>query len=511
MISSAGFVELVGAGPGDPGLITVRGRAALQQAEVLIYDQLVHPSLLELVPSSAERIFAGKRAGRLVYNQDQINSLLVEKARLGKRVVRLKGGDPLVFGRGAEEAAFLRMQGIPYRIIPGVTAAVGVSGYTELPITHRGAASAVALVTGHDDPRQPGGRVDWPALAKFPGTIVVYMGVAHLKEICDVLMHAGMSPSTPAALVERGTWPSQRSVSGTLANLPDQAALHHLHPPALLIIGSVVNLRPDRSWFESLPLFGQRILVTRPAEDSLASAEQLEALGAEVHHAPTVQIQPLEDFRPLDQVLARIKSFDWLVFTSRHGVDAFMGRLFERGQDVRALGHLQLATIGPGTADQLKRWHLRADLVPDQFLSEGLADALKPRVQGKRVLLARANRGRTVLRDELEPLAQVEQVAVYRNFDAPELPPAVMQALEAGEIDWITLTSSAITERLAALLTPRARARIGQETKLVSISPITTEAAHKQGMPVAAEASEYTWNGVVRAVCEAVGRQASSR
>ncbi len=503
MTTPSGFVELVGAGPGDPGLITVRGRAAVQQAEVLIYDQLVHPSLLDLVRPEAERIFAGKRAGRLVYTQDEINQLLVEKARQGKRVVRLKGGDPLVFGRGAEEAAFLRAHGIPYRIVPGVTAAVGVSGYTELPITHRAAASAVALVTGHDDPRDPKARVNWPSLAKFPGTLVVYMGVAHLKDICEVLIEHGMSPETPAAVVERGTWARQRSVAATLSSLPELVSTHRLHPPALLIVGSVVNLRPERSWFESLPLFGQRILVTRPAEDCRLASEQLETLGAEVLQAPTVEVQPLQDFQALDDILARIRSFDWLVFTSRHGVDAFLGRLMHLGHDARALGGLKLAAIGPGTADQLQRWHLRADLVPDRFLSEGLVEALSPLVLGKRVLLARANRGRTLLCDQLEAIAQVEQVAVYQNLDAAALPAGVVQAMEAGEIDWITLTSSAITERLFNLLPAHIREKVEREIKLVSISPVTTATAQKLGWTVAAEAQTYTWDGVVQAICAA--------
>jgi uroporphyrinogen III methyltransferase/synthase len=503
MSTCAGYVELVGAGPGDPGLITVRGRAALEAADVVIYDQLVPRALLELAPAGSERIFAGKRAGRLVLSQAEINALLVEKARQGKRVVRLKGGDPLVFGRGGEEALFLRANGVPYRIVPGVTAAVGVSAYCEFPITHRSVASAVALVTGHEDPRTGGGRVDWAALARFPGTLVVYMGVAHLRAICEVLIENGQSPGVSAALIERGTWPRQRSVEATLNTLADRAEAVGLHPPALLIVGPVVALRPERSWFEALPLFGQRIVITRPREDSRSAAESLEALGAETLLAPTVEIRPLEDFTQLDETLERLGRFDWLVFTSRHGVEAFCDRLRHLGRDARALGRLQIATIGPGTSEQLLRWNLRADLVPDRFDSEGLVQALGPRVGGQRVLLARADRGRTLLRDELGALAPVEQVAVYRNVDAPILPHDVVAAIEAGQVDWITLTSSAITERLAALLPASARSRIGRETRLASISPLTTETAHRLGWPVAAEARTATWPGVVEALCEA--------
>jgi uroporphyrinogen III methyltransferase/synthase len=503
MLTPSGTVVLVGAGPGDPGLITVRGRAALERAEVVIYDQLVNPRLLELAPSDAEKIFAGKRAGKLVLNQAQINDLLVERARQGKRVVRLKGGDPLVFGRGAEEAAFLRENGVSYRIVPGVTAAAGVSAYAELPITHRSAASAVALVTGHDDPRSGPGRVDWAALARFPGTLVVYMGVARLRSICAALIEAGQSPETPAAIIERGTWPAQRSVEATLSTLADQSEALGLHPPALLVVGTVVGIRPKHSWFESLPLFGQRIVITRPAEDAASSVESLEALGADVLVAPTVEIQPLADFSRLDTALAQLDRFDWLVFTSRHGVDAFFNRLRHQGRDARALGPMRLAAIGPGTAEQLTRWNLRADLVPDRFDSEGLVEGLRPEVAGRRVLLARADRGRTLLRDELATIAQVEQVAVYRNVDAPAMPAELVAALEAGRVDWITLTSSAITERLAALLPDAARAYIGTSTRLVSISPVTTQTARRLGWSVAAEGRSATWPGLVAALCDA--------
>jgi uroporphyrinogen III methyltransferase / synthase len=504
---SAGIVYLVGAGPGDPGLLTRRGAEVLARAEVVVHDHLVHPRLLELAPAGAERIFAGKSRGRCVMPQEEINALLVRLAREGRRVVRLKGGDPYVFGRGAEEAEYLRAAGVPFRVVPGVTAGVGVTAYAGLPITHRDAASAVAFITGHDDPADPRSRVDWPALAGFPGTLVLYMGVGRLRGLCDVLIRHGKAANTPAALVQWGTLPRQRTAVGTLADLPERVAADGLGPPALVVVGEVVARRPALSWFESLPLFGTRIVLTRPADESDRSAADLEALGAEVLVAPTVEILPLDDYGPLDRAIARLGEFDWLVFTSGNGVRHFLDRLESLGLDLRALGHLKLAAIGPATAEALQRFHLKADLIPDSFRSEALAASLAPHVAGRRVLLARADRGRAVLREELGQVAHVEQVPVYRNADAAALPPDVASRLVEGSVDWITLTSSAITERLHALLPDAARARIGREVRLACLSPVTSAAAARLGWPVAIEAEEYTWGGLVRALCDQAARE----
>ena len=495
-----GFVHLVGAGPGDPGLLTRLGAEVLARAEAVVYDHLIHPRLLELAPASAPRIFAGKRAGHCAMPQEEINDLLARLAREGKRVVRLKGGDPYVFGRGAEEAEHLEREGIPFRVVPGVTAGVGVTAYAGLPVTHREAASAVAFVTGHDDPDAPGGKLDWAALARFPGTLVFYMGVRRLPALCQALVRHGMDESTPAALVQSGTTAAQRVAVGTVGDLPGRVAEAGLGPPALVVVGAVVDRRSALAWFEALPLFGQRIVVTRPGGESDRSASDLEALGAEVLVAPTVEIRPLEDYAPLDRALARIGEFDWLVFTSGNGVRAFLDRLAARGQDLRALGHLRLAAIGPATAEALARYHLKADLVPESFRSEALAEALRDQVAGRRVLLARADRGRTILKDELENHAQVEQVAVYRNADAEALPPGVVERIVEGSVDWITVTSSAIVEGLHALLPEEARRRVGRDVRLASLSPVTSATARRLGWEVAAEAAVYTWDGLVEAI-----------
>ena len=509
MSRDRGIVYLIGAGPGDPGLMTLRGADRLARAEVVVFDHLANERLLELAPARALRICAGKSVGHCTLDQEAINRTLAEHAQAGKIVVRLKGGDPLVFGRGYEEAAFLRARGVPFEIVPGVTAGVGATAYAGIPVTCRGAASAVAFVTGHGDPEssRDRSRLDWPALARFPGTLVVYMGVTHLDAICRTLVREGKDPATPAATVESGSLPSQRVVEGTLASLPGLACARQVRPPALLVVGEVVGRRAELGWFESLPLFGQRIVVTRPRDEGARSASGLEALGAEVLLAPTVEIRPIDDMGPLDAAIDRLSEYDWLVFTSLNGVRSFFDRLFERGKDLRTLGGVKLAAIGPTTAEALGRFHLRADLVPPSFRSESLAEALAGVAAGSRILLARADRGRTILKDELSRLAEVDQVAVYKNADADQLPDSLVDRIVDGSVDWITLSSSAIAARLHALLPEPARRRIGREVKLASISPITTQAAADLGWTVAAEASAHTWDGLIEALTRQVAAE----
>ncbi len=503
MDAKPGMVHLVGAGPGDPGLLTRRGHEALARAEVVVYDHLASPRLLDLAPSTALRISAGKTIGHCTLSQAEINDVLVEHARLGRRVVRLKGGDPYVFGRGAEEAEHLVRHGIPFIVVPGVTAALGATSYAGIPVTHRDAASAVAFVTGHaqgGEGSDSANRLDWSALARFPGTLVIYMGVTRLAGLCRALIAEGKDPSTPSAMIQSGTLSGQRTVVAPLADLPERAAEAGIGPPALLVVGEVVARRPELAWFEARPLFGRRIVVTRPGDDSDASAESLEALGAEVLVAPTVRILPLDDFGPLDRAIDRLSTFDWLVFTSGNGVRHFLDRLETRGRDLRALGHLKLAAIGPSTAEALARFRLKADLVPESYRSEALAEALLGPAAGRRVLLARADRGRTILKDELERVADVEQVPTYRNVDADSLPPEVLARIEAGTVDWITLTSSAIAERLFGLVPDEARHKLGTSIRLASISPVTSAAVARLGRPVQAEAQVYTWDGLVAAL-----------
>jgi uroporphyrinogen III methyltransferase/synthase len=496
---SAGIVYLVGAGPGDPGLMTLRGAELLKTAEVVVYDHLASARLLDLAPPTALKVRAGKSIGHRVMAQDLINQTLAEHAGAGRRVVRLKGGDPFIFGRGAEEAEFLQARGIPFEVVPGVTAAVGVSAYAGIPLTHRDDASAVALVTGHGDPESREG-LDWDALVRFPGTLVVYMGVTHLSAHCRSLIRRGKPAETPAAFVSWGTLPRQGTVIGTLDDLPDRVARSGLGAPALLIVGRVVARRSALNWYESGPLFGRTIVITRPIEEAARSAAPLEALGAEVLFAPTVTIGPPPDLGPLDDAIDRLAEFDWLVFTSGQGVRWFLDRLEARGRDLRALGRLKLAAIGPSTAEALARARLRADLVPSQFRSESLAEAIAERARGCEILLAQADRGRAVLKEELDQVATVEQVAVYSNRDAERLPDEVAERLVEGTVDWITLTSPAIAERLHALVPEPARSTIGKGVKIASLSPLTSGAARRLGWDVQAEARISTWEGLIAAI-----------
>jgi uroporphyrinogen III methyltransferase/synthase len=473
---------------------------------VVVYDHLASSRLLDLAPQKAVRLCAGKAVGHCTLNQDEINTLLISHARAGRAVVRLKGGDPLVFGRGGEEAVRLREAGVPFEIVPGVTAGLGVTAYAGIPVTHRTTASAVAFVTGHNDPESEAGpgRIDWAALAHFPGTLVIFMGVTHLAAICRTLIRFGKDADTPAAVVQAGTLPAQQTQTGTLATIANIAQAAAICPPALLVVGTVVSFRDELNWFENLPLFGQRIVVTRPRDDADRAAAVMERLGAEVLLAPTVEVTPLAEPAPLDEALDRLADYDWLVFTSVNGVRFFMRRLEERGRDLRALGHLKLAAIGPTTAQVLSGFHLRADLVPVSYRSEALADELGQVASGRRVLLARADRGRTLLKDELSRRAHVDQVAVYHNIDAKTLPESIVARIVDGTVDWITLTSSAITQRLHEALPEAAHQRIGGEVRLVSLSPVTSATATRLGWSVAVEATEFTWRGLVHALVQRV-------
>jgi uroporphyrinogen III methyltransferase/synthase len=335
------------------------------------------------------------------------------------------------------------------------------------------------------------------------------MGVTHLAAICRTLIKQGKPAGTPAAVIESGTLHSQRVVQGTLGTLADEVSRLVVRPPALLVIGDVVERRSELAWFESLPLFGQRILITRPIDEAERSAAVLESLGAEVLLAPTVEILPVADPGPVDRAIQDLRNFDWLVFTSGNGVRFLLERIFERGLDMRALGHLKIAAIGPGTAQALERYHLLADLIPETFRSEALAEALATRASGCRILLARADRGRTLLKEELSKVAQVDQVAVYRNADSESLPEGVVERIASGTVDWILLTSSAIAARLHALLPEPARVRIGRETRLASLSPVTSGTIHQLGWTVAVEASTYTWEGLVTALVQHVAVERS--
>ena len=500
-------VYLVGAGPGHPSLLTLRAVECLAQADLILYDKLVSPLCLDHAPDSARRICVTELAAHHDQRIVPIHEAMIEAARAGKRVVRLKGGDPFVFGRGAEEAEILHQAGVPFEIVPGITAALGAAAFAGISLTHRDCASAVAFVTGHENPRKPESILDWHALARFPGTLVIYMGMSRLDRIVAALLAEGKDPLTPAAVVQSATLGQQRTIEAPLHELARKVRDEGLAPPALILIGQAVTLRKHLAWFEHRPLFGKRILVTRPRRQAGALVQRLLELGAVPLVLPTVEIREPADWASVDQAIRTLGQYQWLVFTSVNGVHAFLDRLEMIGFDLRVLGHIRIAAIGPKTAESLGAYHLRADLVPARFQSEDLAEALRAQIKsGDRVLLARADRGRELLREQLAGHCQVDQIAVYSQVDALEGDNEVMDAFRRGEIGYVTLTSSNIARALLERLDATCRRRIeAGEIKLVTISPVTSAEVRKLGFPVAAEATQATVEGVLEALFGLVG------
>lgn len=499
-----GKVYLVGAGPGDPGLITVRGLECLARADLVLYDGLVNPLLLRHSHAKAQRTCRVQGPQGRSLQQDEINRQLVEAGRAGLTVVRLKGGDPFVFGRGTEEAAALAAAGIPFEVVPGITAATAAAVYTGISLTHRLHASAVAFITGHEDPSKAESALDYDVLARFPGTLVFYMGLHRLPSIAERLMEHGKSPATPAAVVSRATTPFQQTVEAPLGELAAAANAANLHAPSLVIVGESVSVRSTAAWFEQRPLFGQRVGITRPLEQADATLQRACELGADPLIMPTIRISPPDDWQAVDCAIDTLDQYQWLVFTSANGIDAFLQRLWDRGGDLRRLGGCRIAAIGPQTAKALEAFSIRCDLVPNEYCAEGLAAALRPHVADQRVLWPRANRGRPVLLTELAAAgAQCDTVVVYQNDDVTEWPADVRELLDRGAVNWIGLSSPSIAESFARLLSEPARSHLGSSLRLAAISPITAAAAQAAGLPIHAVASVYTWDGIFDAIVAA--------
>jgi uroporphyrinogen III methyltransferase/synthase len=501
-------VALVGAGPGNPGLLTLRAVECLSNADLVVYDRLVPARLLDHTRPGCRAVCVSDLSGNHWERYPLVPAMLIDAARQGLRVVHLKGGDPFVFGRGAEEAEALRQAGIDFEIVPGVTAAVGATAYAGIPLTLRQLTSAVALITGHEQPGKQGSQLDWEALARFPGTLVFFMGLSRLGTISRELVARGKAAATPAAAIYWGTTGRQRTIEATLSELPDAVATAGLSSPTLVVIGEVVTLRSSLDWFERRPLFGKRVLVTRPRGQEGTLVRRLESLGASVSHLPMIEIHEIAEWSAVDRAIDGLANFDWLVFTSVNGVRAFLGRLRQVGRDLRALGGVKLAAIGPATAQALRDYHLEADVVPTRYRSEGLAEALRERVRGQRVLLARADRGRELLREELAAVADVEQVAVYSQVDAADVDAEIAGDLTEGRFDFVTLTSSNIARALIGSLPPELREQIRRgRPGLVSISSVTSAVVLEAGLPVAGEAKEESVEGLVSALVESASRQ----
>jgi uroporphyrinogen III methyltransferase/synthase len=505
MASGIGKVFLVGGGPGDPGLITLRGCQCLARADVILYDYLVNPQILAHARPGAELICLGRHGRERIMPPQEVNARVVRLAREGRSVVRLKGGDPAVFAHAAEEVAALEAAGVSYEVVPGITAALAVGSYAGIPLTHGKAASAVALVTAQEREGKASSALDYSALAAFPGTLVFYMGVTTARHWTAALVAAGKPATTPAAIVRRCSWPDQETIPCTLGTLCEVIDARRLRPPALVVVGEVAALAPEHGWFVDRPLFGKRVLVTRAEQQGPALISLLSELGAQVLVQPAIEIAVPEDWRPVDQALAHLDEFDWLVFSSANGVRALLDRLLET-RDLRVLGGLRRAAIGPGSAAELARYHLHADLIPRQYQAEALAAALREQAHvGKRFLLVRASRGREVLADELTAAGgSVKQMVVYTSRDVVRANDDIAAQLAAGEIDWITVTSSAIARSLAGLFGPDLH-----KARVAAISPLTAGVLKELGYPVAAEAREYTMAGLVEAICAADGGRPS--
>jgi uroporphyrinogen III methyltransferase/synthase len=498
------MVYLVGAGPGDPGLITAKGLAVLRRAQVVVYDQLASPELLKEVPAEAEIIYVGKKAGVHAVPQEGINDLLVARAKAGLTVVRLKGGDPFVFGRGGEEAEELAKAGVPFEVVPGVTAAVAVPAYAGIPVTHRRYTTLVTFVTGHEDPAKEASTIPWEALGKNPGTLVFLMGVKNLPEICRQLVDQGRDPQTPAAVIERGATLSQRTVTGTLTDIAPLAREAGIKPPAILVVGGVVELRQTLKWWEARPLWGKTVVVTRSRQQASKLVELLAAAGARCLEVPTLEIGPPDDFTPFDQALKSLSQYQWVIFTSANGVAAFMTRLFEQGRDVRALGQAKIAAIGPATAESLRAYGLKADVVPHAFKAEVLLEALGPQVTpGSKMLLARAQIARDVLPEGLVRLgAQVNVAPVYKTGLPHEIPPEAEAALQEGRVDILTFTSSATVHNFAQLLGKERFQSLAAGAVVASIGPITSATLKEYGLTPQIEPKDYTIPALVEAILE---------
>jgi uroporphyrinogen III methyltransferase/synthase len=501
-VGADGFVSLIGAGPGDPGLLTLQGAASLAAADVVVYDYLANPVLLGHALPEAERIYVGKKAGAHTRTQEEINALLVEQAQSGKRVARLKGGDPFVFGRGGEEALALIEAGVPFEVIPGVSSAMAAPAYAGIPVTHRGLASSFAVITGHEDPTKDQSAVDWQHLATGVDTLIFLMGVGRLAQIVEQLIAHGRPPETPAALVRWGTMPSQKTVSGSLANIVDKVRAAGLKPPAVTVVGQVAALREQLQWFENRPLFGQRILVTRTRQQASVLSARLRELGAEPVELPTIRIEPAGDWAPLDDALGQLSSFDWIIFTSVNGVRFFWERLANAGLDARALHRVQIAAIGPATAGELVARGLRPDYVPQKYVAEAVAAGLEE-IQGQRVLLPRADIARPALADLLrEAGAAVSEVTAYRTL-RPESQDGELRDLLKG-ITAATFTSSSTVRNLATMaqgagldLSATLRGVV-----IACIGPVTAQTARELGLAVDVVATEYTIDGLVKALVQ---------
>ena len=505
-MATSGAVYLVGAGPGDAGLLTLRGAELLARADVVVYDALVNPELLNLAPKTAEVIYGGKRAREHTIPQKDLNQLLINKAKEGKTVVRLKGGDPYVFGRGGEEAEELADANVRFEVVPGVSSFVAVPNYAGVPLTHREFCSRLTLITGHEDPAKESSSIDWPQVAKTPGTKVIMMGTDRIGEIARTLIENGMAPVTPVAMIRWGTTGHQESIEGTLETIAAVAGQAQIGPPTVAVIGEVVKLRGKLNWFEHRPLFGQRIVVTRSREQSSSFSAQLKELGAEVLEVPTIKIEAPTRREDLVDALLELNSYDWLVFTSPNGVTTFFEYFFRQFHDMRDIGGCRIAAVGPATAKKLKELHLQVDLMPDEALASSIAEAFSEyeSIENLKVCLLRAEVANHELPAALEALgAIVDDIACYRTVPEPDNPTGAAAKLQETGASWVTFTSASTVEHFHSRFDLPALTKKFPNLKIASIGPETSKAIGALGLKPHLEAKQHTAEGLVHALCAA--------
>ena len=497
-------VHLVGAGPGDPGLLTIRGQTLLADADIVLYDHLVAPDLLKHCKTTCEKIFVGKRVGKHTYTQDDINTLIIEKANTRKKLVRLKGGDPYVFGRGAEEAQLLNEAGISFEIVPGVTSGIAVPAYAGIPLTYRGIASDACFITGHEQSdRTTGSTIEWEALAKWRGTIVFYMGVTHIKNITSRLLGGGKDGQTPAAIISWGCTPKQKTVVSTLKNLANDSQAQHIRPPAIIIIGEVVNMRQSLCTFESRPMFNTSIVVTRATSQASSMVTKLTALGCRVYHCPTIKTTAAKNKTPLYEAIANISKYQWLIFTSSNGVNYFFDALATCKHDSRYLGNIKIAAVGIATNAALKAYGIVADLVPKHFNAQSIIETLKGTADltDQNILTPRANLADSDLPAGLMALgAQVDDITCYETEPDETNKIQIINHIESETIDWITFTSASTVNNFLTLV-PKAMLN-DYNIKIATIGPKTSQAVIAENLKVTLEAKKQTIDQLISDIME---------
>jgi uroporphyrinogen III methyltransferase/synthase len=497
-MSKTGTVYLVGAGPGDLGLITLRAKQCIENADVIVYDHLANPATLNWAREDAEIIYAGKTSGESPMSQDEINALLIEKARAGKQVIRLKGGDPFVFGRGAEEAQMLFDARVRFEIVPGITSAIAGPAYAGIPVTHRAHNSHVTFLTGHEDPTKTESAIDYATLAKLGGTQVLLMGVERLGSITSEMIKHGVREDLPVALIRWATTGRHETLTGTLSDIAQKAVANDFTPPAVAVFGEVVGLRDKLNWYETRPLLGKRIVVTRTRKQASALSDKLRSLGAHVIELPTIRIEPPGDLREFAELVQDAHIYDWIVFTSANGVHAFFDIFFKLYDDTREIGGARIAAIGPATAQRVKDFHLHVDLQPKDFLAEEVVQEFKKQgsIENLKILLVRAEKARDVLPKELSALgAIVDEGVAYRTLPETRDITGARRQLETDGADLITFTSSSTVENFLALKLPWPKGM-----QIASIGPITSKTARENGLKVHVEAHRHDIDGLVEAI-----------